>query len=227
MTDQKQAGSKDDKGAAGGKWRFRSYPRLSVSGLLLVVMIGGLYYLGVSAPLSLLLGFDAAALVFLTSTALLFNRSKPDDMRTQARSQDVGRWGILWTSVLLSAVVLLGLGVELRSGQNGGIAAIVIAALSIMLSWLFMNTMFTLHYAHGYYGNYGAEHRGLDFPGDEEPDYWDFAYFAIVIGMTFQVSDVQITSRHLRRMALVHSVIAFFLNVFIIAMSVNIVAGQA
>jgi uncharacterized membrane protein len=90
-----------------------------------------------------------------------------------------------------------------------------------------MNSIFAMHYAHGYYGNLGAAHRGLDFPGEEEPDYWDFTYFAVVIGMTFQVSDVQITSRHLRRMALLHGVIAFFMNVFIIAMTVNIVAGQA
>jgi len=139
----------------------------------------------------------------------------------------VGRWGVLWTSVMLSAIVLLALSVELRGDQPGGAAAVPVAVVSILLSWLFVNTMFALHYAHGYYGNYGAEHRGLDFPGDDEPDYWDFAYFALVIGMTFQVSDVQITSRHLRRMALVQSVIAFFLNVFIIAMSVNIVAGKA
>jgi uncharacterized membrane protein len=206
---------------------LRSRPRLSSSGVLLVALITGLYYTGVGLPLALLLSFDLAAVVFLSSTAVLFNRSETDDMRTQARSQDVGRWGILWTSVVLSAVVLLALGVELRGDQSGGIVAVAVAAGSIVLSWLFVNTMFALHYAHGYYGNYGAEHRGLDFPGDEEPDYWDFAYFAIVIGMTFQVSDVQITSRHLRRMALVHSVIAFFFNVFIIAISVNIVAGRA
>jgi uncharacterized membrane protein len=206
---------------------LRTYPRLSSSAVLLVALIAGLYYSGLSVPVALLLGFDVAALVFLSSTAVLFTRSETDDMRTQAQAQDVGRWGILWTSVVLSAVVLLALGVELRGDQSGGIASVAIAAGSIVLSWLFVNTMFALHYAHGYYGNYGAEHRGLDFPGDDEPDYWDFAYFAIVIGMTFQVSDVQITSRHLRRMALVHSVIAFFFNVFIIAISVNIVAGRA
>ena len=96
-----------------------------------------------------------------------------------------------------------------------------------MLSWLFFNVMFGMHYAHGFYGDFGKKHEGLDFPGTEEPDYWDFMYFAIVIGMTFQVSDVQISSRYLRRVALLHSVIAFFFNVFIIAMSVNIAAGLA
>ncbi|WP_420225343.1 DUF1345 domain-containing protein [Pigmentiphaga litoralis] len=178
-------------------------------------------------PLCLLLGFDAAAVVFLSSTAYVFAKSTPETMRHRAKEEDVGRWGILWTSVLLSAVVLLALGVELRLGKSGGVWPVVVAVGSILLSWQYMNVMFALHYAHGFYGNYGAAHQGLEFPGDEPPDYWDFAYFAFVIGMTFQVSDVQITSRHLRRMALVHSVIAFFINVFIIAMSVNVVAGQA
>ena len=111
-------------------------------------------------------------------------------------------------------------------GKTGGLVAIMVSAASIMLSWGFLNTLFALHYAHGYYGDYGEEHRGLDFPGGGEPGYWDFAYFAVVIGMTFQVSDVQVTSRELRRMVLVHGVIAFFFNVFIVAVSVNILAGR-
>lgn len=101
------------------------------------------------------------------------------------------------------------------------------AAVSIVLSWLYLNMIFALHYAHGYYSHRNALHKGLDFPGKEDPDYWDFAYFALVLGMTFQVSDVQIVSRRMRRTALVHSVIAFFFNVFIIAISVNVAAGRA
>ena len=188
---------------------------------------GGLIASGLNASLALLLGFDAAALTFLVATALMFNHATPDSMRVTARTQGVGRWGILWKSVLLCGVVLIALGVELYGAKGSGVGAIVVAISSIVLSWLYMNTMFALHYAHGYYGNYGAGHQGLVFPGDEKPDYWDFMYFSIVIGMTFQVSDIQITSRHLRRMALVHSVIAFFMNVFIIAVTVNIVAGKA
>ena len=205
---------------------FRAHPRLMMGGTILIVLGGSLLALNVEPALALLWAFDAAALFFLVSTALMFTRETPESMRKRAKDEDVGRWGILWTSVLLSAVVLIALSVELRAGKQQGGVSIAVAAASIMLSWLYMNTMFALHYAHGFYGNYGAAHKGLDFPGDDEPDYWDFAYFALVLGMTFQVSDVQITSRHLRRMALVHSVIAFVVNVFIIAMTVNIVAGQ-
>lgn len=206
---------------------LNAHPRLAVAAGLLVVLACGLVASGLKVSLALLLGFDAAALTFLVATAVMFNHATPDSMRATARTQGVGRWGILWSSVLLCGVVLIALGVELRVAANSGVGAIVVATSSIVLSWLYMNTMFALHYAHGYYGNYGAGHQGLEFPGDEKPDYWDFMYFAVVIGMTFQVSDVQITSRHLRRTALVHSVIAFFMNVFIIAVTVNIVAGQA
>jgi uncharacterized membrane protein len=206
---------------------FRAHPRLAAGALAGAILLGILVSSGLRPVLALLLSFDGGVLIFLASTVMLFNRAAPDAMHINAVRQDLGRWAVLWTSIVLSVVILVALWVELRVSKNGGALAIVIACGSIILSWLYMNTIFAVHYAHGYYGNYDASHKGLDFPGDEEPDYWDFAYFAIVIGMTFQVSDVQITSRHLRRMALLQSVIAFFLNVFIIAMTVNIVAGQA
>jgi uncharacterized membrane protein len=124
-------------------------------------------------------------------------------------------------------VALAALGNELHAAGSGGVLALVVGVLSVILSWLFLNVMFAIHYAHGYYGNFGDQHTGLEFPDTPKPDYWDFAYFSIVIGMTFQVSDVQITSNYLRRVVLLHSVIAFFFNVFIIAITVNIVAGQS
>jgi uncharacterized membrane protein len=180
---------------------------------------------GLRPTIAILLGFDFGALVFLGILARMFNRASPTSMRSQAREQDTGRWGVLWSGVVLSTVVLVALSNELHAAKAGGALAIGVGALSVVLSWLFLNTMFAIHYAHGFYGDFGDKHSGLDFPDTAEPDYWDFAYFAIVIGMTFQVSDVQITSRYLRRVALLHSVIAFFFNVFIIAITVNIVAG--
>ena len=205
---------------------FHQRPRLSVAAAVFVLATGALTWAGVHPVSAVLFGFDLGALVFLAGLVLLFNHSTPAHMRDQALAQDTGRWGLLWSSVVLAAVVMVALGAELHSARAGGAAAIAGAALSIVLSWLFINTMFALHYAHGYYGDYGVQHQGLDFPKTDKPDYWDFAYFAICIGMTFQVSDVQITSRYLRRVVLLHSVIAFFFNVFIIALSVNIVASQ-
>lgn len=207
---------------------FHAHRRLVMCGLLFVVAGGAAYALGRSPSLALLLGFDAAALVFLVLTARVFGQASSASMRVHAKQQDVGRMGVLWSSVALSIMVLVALWVELRGESSvGGVVDMLAAAATIMLSWLYMNMIFALHYAHGYYGHRSGTHKGLDFPGTQEPDYWDFAYFAMVLGMTFQVSDVQIVNRRVRRMALMHSVIAFFFNVFIIAISVNVAAGKA
>lgn len=215
------------------KWRWRPFhamrarPRMMTSALIFVAISSLLYLSGVRLTLALLLGFDTGALTFLSMVAWLFNKASPEQMRSQAKAQDSGRWGFLWSGIVLTGVVMVALGTELHSSKDGGAGSIVLSSASVVLSWLFMNTMFAMHYAHGYYGNFGKKHEGLQFPETPQPDYWDFAYFAIVIGMTFQVSDVQITSRYMRRVALLHSVIAFFFNVFIIALTVNVVAGQA
>jgi uncharacterized membrane protein len=205
----------------------RSRPRLLIGAVIAVVAAAGLELTGLQRSVALLLGFDTGALAYLLMMLRIFLGATQATMRRQARMQDSGRWATLLSGVALSAIVLIAVTTELNSGGKGGAFAIAVAAATIILSWMFMNTLFALHYAHGYYGDFDAKHKGLDFPGDEDPDYWDFAYFSFTIGMTFQVSDVQITTRYLRRIGLMHSAIAFFFNVFIIAISVNIAAGKA
>ena len=106
----------------------------------------------------------------------------------------------------------------------------VLGAVTILLSWLVAHCVFAVHYAHEYF--YEIEQReapGLDFPGvaDDrgELDYWDFCYFAFVIGMTAQVSDVQVRTRHWRRMVLVHGMVSFLFNAAILGLSINLLAG--
>jgi uncharacterized membrane protein len=200
-------------------------PRMLISLSIFIVVSVLLVVAGLKPTIAVLLGFDLGAVVFLSILARMFNRATPTAMRTQAKEQDSGRWGVLWSGVVLSTVVMVALSNELHAAKTGGAMTVVVGAVSVVLCWMFLNTMFAIHYAHGFYGDQGDKHSGLEFPDTKTPDYWDFAYFAIVIGMTFQVSDVQITSRYLRRVALLHSVISFFFNVFIIAITVNIVAG--
>ena len=211
-------------------WRpmryLKSRPRTLLSLLIFVVTTGVLFATGLRMATSILLGFALAAIVFLVIMARMFNRANTAHMRSQAKAMDTGRWGILWSGIVLSTVVLVALSNELHSAKVGGVPALAIGAVTVVLSWMFLNTMFAIHYAHGFYGDFGDKHTGLDFPETPHPDYWDFAYFAFVIGMCFQVSDVQVTSRYMRRVVLMHSVVAFFFNVFIIAITVNIVAGQ-
>jgi len=209
-------------------FRFvRARPWLAIAGIVFVAVAGALLAGGAKPASALLLGFDAGVLLYLCMLARMFHRATAEHMARHAHCQDTGRRATLWVAVILSMVVLVALSTEMHAAKGGGAMAMGMAALSIVLSWLFMNTMYALHYAHGYYGDFGTQHEGLEFPCTKQPDYWDFVYFAFVIGMCFQVSDVQITSHALRRTALLHSVVAFFFNVFIIAISVNIAAGLA
>jgi uncharacterized membrane protein len=89
-----------------------------------------------------------------------------------------------------------------------------------------MHLIFALHYAREFYGTAHGKHTGgLVFPGDEDPDYWDFLYYSLVVAMTAQVSDVQVTSKTIRRLTTVHGVISFFFNLTVLALAVNIVSS--
>ena len=202
---------------------MRRRPHFSTAAGLFLVLLATLIGAGFNPTHGMLLAFDAAALIFLSTVAWMFGHSSIATIRTRVADQDAGRWGVLWISVAVSAVAVVSLGVELHASHTGGFLQVALAATSLVLSWCFLNTIFGLHYAHEYYMR--AKDKGLQFPGTEEPDYWDFMYFAFVLGMTFQVSDVSITRSSVRRVALAHGVIAFFFDVFILALSVNVVAG--
>jgi len=106
---------------------------------------------------------------------------------------------------------------------------LALSMASLASAWLLLQTVFALHYAHIYYGLRDEEHeprRGLLFPGGNEPDYLDFLYFSLVIGMTSQVSDVAVANRHLRRLTLTHGVLSFAFNLVVLALAVNVFAGS-
>lgn len=112
---------------------------------------------------------------------------------------------------------------------NKDIKSLIVALLGVGFSWLLLHTIFTIRYAHLFYDSgeskNGPHSGGLDFPKEKEPDYIDFAYFSFVIGMTFQVSDVQVTSRGFRRMVLMHGFISFIFNAIIVALTISILAN--
>jgi uncharacterized membrane protein len=155
----------------------------------------------------------------------------PNSMRRNAERQDEGRTAI---SILVTAAAcasLSAIGFVLQESKNAPPSIlflhVMLAVITIVGSWSLVHTSFALHYAHNYYRQNRQVNGspGLDFPGDAEPDYWDFLYFSFVIGMTSQVSDVAIKTRFLRRLALIHGILSFFFNTVIVAMSINIIAG--
>jgi uncharacterized membrane protein len=130
---------------------------------------------------------------------------------------------------LASVAFLLGMAKGLTGARLA--AHIVLALATVVLSWLVLHTVYALHYAQLFYreqhdGKTVHIARGLVFPdGEIEPDYFDFAYFSFVIGMTSQVSDVQINSREIRRWALLHGIVSFAFNTAVLALSINTISG--
>jgi uncharacterized membrane protein len=144
-------------------------------------------------------------------------------LRRNAALQDDGRFGILVLTAVAAFATLGAIVAELGPDHRSH-SALALALLTIVLSWAAIHTTFALHYAHDYYR--GETPGGLIFPGnDGEPDYWDFVYFAFVIGMTAQVSDVGITDRIIRRTATVHGIASFIFNTALLALTVNIAAN--
>jgi uncharacterized membrane protein len=172
---------------------------------------------------ALLSGFDIGILAYLSATAWDTLRLDAMTLRARVQALDEGRrpWVVLGVGLMLTAVVLVALVVELKARSEPSVLAMGLAIGSLLLSWLFCNVLFALHYADVYYNEAG----GLSFPEAVEPDTRDFLYFAFVIGMTFQVSDVVVVTSVMRRRVLIHSMTAFVFNVVIVALSVNMAAG--
>jgi uncharacterized membrane protein len=137
-------------------WRLvRTRPRMIASLAVFVAIGAALALSGVRVANAVLLAFDLAAVVFLGILAHLFNTSSPVHMRRHAQTLDTGRWGVLWGGIILSTVVLVALTNALHAAGDGGWLPLAVGVLSSVLSWLFLNSMFAIHYAHGYYGDHG------------------------------------------------------------------------
>jgi uncharacterized membrane protein len=175
----------------------------------------------------LLVGWDAGVALYLVLVYTLMARSKIGEIRSHAAAQDEGRHVILVLTVFAAIASLGAILAELGASPGAGRTAtqLGLAATTIVLSWAFTHTIFALHYAHDFYGEHGAQQSGLAFPGDDEPDYWDFVYFSVVIGMTSQVSDVAVTSKPIRQTVTAHGIVSFFFNATLLALMVNIAAS--
>lgn len=116
-----------------------------------------------------------------------------------------------------------------KQGESQHPLFIPVVVFGMLISWAMVHTMFTFHYAHMFYDDDKVRDQedaeGLEFPGENKPDYIDFAYLAFVIGCTFQVSDVQVKSRKIRRMILLHGLLSFVLNTFVVALTINLIAS--
>jgi uncharacterized membrane protein len=170
--------------------------------------------------------WDVVFICFLASAYWMVWHSDAAMIPEQSKRQDEGRNTVLLFAigavVISVAVILMWLSGETGAGSPPTLD-LALVILTIALSWIFIHTIFMLHYAHEYYAEHRGAGGGLRFPGNEQPDYWDFVYFAFGIGMAAQVADVMVTSKRIRQLVLIHSVLSFVFNVTLIAMTVSIV----
>lgn len=211
--------------------QLRAQPRLFIS-----AFAGALFYLllphawASQSVTRIIIGWNAAVWLYLMLVAIMAVRATKERIRYRARQQNEGRFLILGLVIIAAIASLLAIVAELAVAKDmQGIARyshIGLASLTILSSWAFVHTIFALHYAHDYFVNcVNGKTSGLEFPGTDELDYGDFFYFAFVIGTSGQTADINFASRAMRRIGLVHCVLAFLFNTTILALTINIAAS--
>jgi len=190
---------------------FFSIPKQEISDLMVIMIV-----------------WIAFALSYTTmNIIILFNRTV-NQIKETATSDD-GSAGFVFIMILLasfaSVFTVLLLMISTNNQSHHKALFMIISIFGMVISWVMIHSVFTFHYAHMYYNDDKNAARGLNFPEDDTPDYLDFTYFSFVIGCTFQVSDVEITSKNIRRLVLLHGLLSFALNTFVVALTINLIAG--
>ncbi|MBW4025028.1 MAG: DUF1345 domain-containing protein [Proteobacteria bacterium] len=197
---------------------------VAIPGRALLLMPGGKAHT--------VLSWDVGAAVFILLWAGTMLRTPPHEMPARAKAQEDGEWTVFTLTLagIVASVVAIVIALPNIASLKGEARAVHLALviITLVISWLTMQLVFALRYSHEFYataeGSSTAD-GGLEFPKEPAPDYFDFFYFGMVLGMTFQVSDVDITSRKIRRLATLHGFIGFVFNTVILALTVNIAAG--
>ncbi|MBP2604962.1 DUF1345 domain-containing protein [Acinetobacter calcoaceticus] len=178
----------------------------------------------------LLVSWNASVSVYLLYILQLMKNCDHSKMQQQAKKQDESKWVIMLIVLLALAMCLVAILIQLSqlpSESSAKLGHVALALLTIVSAWLFMHSVFALHYAHDFYMalSRNEENGGLDFPGTEHPTYPDFLYFSYIIGTSAQTADVSITTKHMRLLNLFHAVLSFGFNTTILAICINVAAG--
>lgn len=219
---------------AGSKWvaNTSGYQKLALSLLLAALAFIATMFLHLGTTVRIMVAWDIFTLSLIGLSWLLFITTTAKEQHEVVRKQDDGLkviFAIVLTSVCVSLLGTLLLIVKTTESSADKDIRTIVTLSAVALSWVLLHTIFTIRYAHLYHDhnklNTGTEVGGIDFPDSEQPDYLDFAYFSFVIGMTFQVSDVSVSSRMVRRYVLMHSLISFVFNTIIVALTINTIAN--
>jgi len=174
--------------------------------------------------------WDVFSLCLIILSCINFFTMNPKEIRYQAKNQDTSKTVVLFIVLISTVGSLLGIFLIIMNKGTWMLNKYIetfIYIFGVNCSWFLLHIMFTFRYAHLYYGDHpstpGLDMAGLDIPEEDFPDYLDFAYFSFVIGMTFQVSDIRIISRRIRRLALLHGLLSFLFNTVIVALVINVI----
>jgi uncharacterized membrane protein len=205
------------------------YISVGIATIIYVATIGSLL-----TAIHVMVTWLAYALSTITLSWITILTSHPADVRKEAYAQDSSKKLVFSLVVAAAFVSLFAIIMLLKNPEEqakpGNLIAIFLTLSCIVSSWWLVHTVFTLRYAHLFYLGIINKKKdeevkpALNFPGNEDPDYLDFTYFSFVLGMTFQVSDVEISSRRIRRLALMHGLLSFAFNTVIVAFSINIIS---
>lgn len=191
-----------------------------------VVLFIVLSFTGSERIISIMYSWDLFCLSMIAINWIIFFTTTKEHLDQLAKKQDESLPVIFIIVLVTVCFSLFGTVILIL---NKDVNSSVVSLLGVGLSWMLLHTIFTIRYAHFYYdfkNMKSSNHSGgLEFPKEDNPDYIDFAYFSFVIGMTFQVSDVSITSRRIRRMVLLHGLISFVFNAIIVALTISILAN--
>jgi len=177
----------------------------------------------------ILMGWDLTAAIYVVFASIMIMRSTVETCHHRAALYDEADWVIVTLIVLSAAASFVAIFTELailKKEAGPPVLAVAVTGLTVVLSWAFTHMMFTLHYANLYYKPQKKGHPGgLEFPGKREPDYRDFVYYAFVIACAAQTADVNTISHPMRRLTLIHGIVAFAFNTALLALLVNVGAG--
>ena len=177
----------------------------------------------------LLAGWCAGIVAYAVLIVRQSTGQSRDALRVQASRLDDSAALVTVFTLLAAAASFAAVGVLVLGGKASGAGRIfdlTLAGTTVLCTWAFVQLVFTIHYAHVYYGDEaGADRGGLDFHGDADPDFWDFLYFTVTIGAAAATSDTNITSKRMRRIATVQTVYAYLFNTGVLALAVNMAAG--
>ena len=209
--------------------RLPSIYKLIISFSIATIISAALMPVKMESMTRIMIGWDCFSISMIIFSGLIFFSMRPRQIRVLAKQEDAGRIVVFAITLITTIGSLLGIMLLLGNKEwllGKGVETFIYIA-GVILSWILLHTMFTYRYALLYYGDHPLDpdiHTvALQIPNELWPDYLDFAYFAFVIGMTFQVSDIEISSRHIRRVALVHGLLSFLFNTVIVALTINVI----